>query len=121
MPGNEQEAAFMCACCSDCCGMLSVIKNFPTPGYMVASNYYAQVNADLCQGTATCVQRCPMDAVKLEDGIASVDLARCIGCGVCVPTCRQKAIVMVQKSQETIPPQTQEELYDKLLAGRQSQ
>jgi Fe-S-cluster-containing hydrogenase component 2 len=120
MPGNQQEATFMCACCGDCCGMLSVIKNFPAPAYMVASNYYAQVNTELCQGTATCVERCPLAAVKLEDGVASVDLARCIGCGVCVPTCPQNAIALVQKAQETVPPQTQEDLFDRILADKQS-
>jgi len=26
MPGDEQDAAFMCAYCSDCCGMLSILK-----------------------------------------------------------------------------------------------
>jgi electron transport complex protein RnfB len=121
MPGNEQQAAFMCACCGDCCGMLSVIKNFPRPADIVASNYYAQVNTELCRGTGTCVQRCPMGAVGMDDGVSSVDLARCIGCGLCVPTCPQNAILLAKKAQEIVPPRTEEDLFDKILGDKRSQ
>ena len=31
MPGNEQDPGFTCACCSDCCGMLGLMKNLPKP------------------------------------------------------------------------------------------
>lgn len=118
MPGNEQEAAFMCACCSDCCGMLSMMRFLPSPADVVASSYYAQVNAELCQGCWTCVERCPMDAVTSEDTISSVDRARCIGCGLCIPTCPENAILLVKKAQEIVPPRTVEDLFDKVLASR---
>jgi NAD-dependent dihydropyrimidine dehydrogenase PreA subunit len=121
MPGNEQQAAFMCACCSDCCGMLSIIKNFPRPADVVASNYYAQVNTELCDGSATCVERCPMMAVKLEDSVAAVDLARCIGCGLCVPTCPENALSLAKKTQEMVPPETEEDLFDMILASKRGQ
>jgi electron transport complex protein RnfB len=121
MPGNEREAAFMCACCSDCCGMLGMMKFLPSPADVVASNYYAQVNAELCQGCRTCVERCPIDAVKSEDTVSSVDRARCIGCGLCVPTCPENAMLLVKKPQEIVPPQTVEDLFDKVLAGRVAQ
>jgi electron transport complex protein RnfB len=118
MPGNEQEAAFMCACCSDCCGMLGMMRNFPRPADVVASNYYAQVNAPLCRGCGTCVERCPIEAVALKDAVSSIDLARCIGCGLCVPTCPENAIFLVKKAQEIIPPETEEELFDRILAPK---
>jgi electron transport complex protein RnfB len=118
MPGNEQQAEFMCACCSDCCGMLSIIKNFPRPADIVASNYYAQVNTELCKGCRTCATRCPMEAVKTDDTVSSVDLARCIGCGLCVPTCPENAMSLAKKPQETIPPLTEEDLFDMILAGK---
>ena len=40
MPGNQQEATFMCACCSDCCSMLGMMKFVPRPADVVASNYF---------------------------------------------------------------------------------
>ena len=118
MPGNEQEAAFMCACCRDCCGTLSMMKNVPRPADVVASNYYAQVNAELCTGCSTCAERCPTEAVKVQDGGASVDLARCIGCGLCVPTCPEKAMFLVKKAKEVVPPETEQDLYDSVMAQK---
>jgi electron transport complex protein RnfB len=120
MPGNEQEAAFMCACCSDCCGMLGMLKYQPRPADAVASNYYAQVNVELCTGTGTCAGRCPIEAVQLTNGTAAVDLGRCIGCGLCVPTCPQRALSLVQKAQPVVPPRTEEELFDRILAGKRN-
>jgi formate hydrogenlyase subunit 6/NADH:ubiquinone oxidoreductase subunit I len=120
MPGNQQEATFMCACCRDCCGMLSMMGNVPRPADVVASNYYAQANAERCTGCGTCVDRCPTEAVKVKDAVASVDLARCIGCGLCVPTCTENAMFLVKKVQEVVPPQTEEEYYDVIMAQKKT-
>jgi NAD-dependent dihydropyrimidine dehydrogenase PreA subunit len=121
MAGNAKKTTFVCACCGDCCGVLSPIKSLPRPVDIVASNYYAQVNAELCKGHGTCVKRCPMGAVKLEDKLSSIDLARCIGCGLCVPTCPENAIDLVKKAEETVPPTTEEDLKDEIMALKKSQ
>jgi Fe-S-cluster-containing hydrogenase component 2 len=120
MPGNAQEAAFMCACCSDCCSMLSWMKFAPRPADIVASNYFAQVDAALCKGCRTCVERCPTDAITAKDTVSSVDLTRCIGCGLCIPTCPEGAIRLEKKTQETVPPETGEQLYDRILAPKKT-
>jgi ferredoxin len=44
-------------------------------------------------------------------------LARCIGCGLCVPTCPENALSLAKKAQEIVPPVTEEDLYDQILAG----
>ncbi len=118
MPGNEQEPTFLCACCSDCCGMLSMMKNFPKPADVVGSNYYAQVNTKLCKGCEICATRCPIEAVELENKLTSVDLKRCIGCGLCVPTCPENAMHLIKKDKETLPPKTEEEAFDTILAQK---
>ena len=118
MPGNQQEPNFMCSCCRDCCQMLNMIQNFPKPAEGVASNYYAEVNSELCTGVGTCVERCPMNAVSLNNGFATIELARCIGCGLCVPGCPEKAITLAKKHQEIIPPVTAEDLFDLELAKK---
>lgn len=118
MPGNAQEPTFLCACCSDCCGMLMIMKNFPKPADVVGSNYYAQVNAELCQGCSTCMTRCPIDAVIMKDSISTVNLKRCIGCGLCVPTCSENAMHLVRKEKETLPPRTIEDHYDTIFAQK---
>ena len=110
----------MCACCSDCCGMMMMMKAYPNPADVVASNYYVQVNTELCTGVGTCVDRCPMDAMIMDNGYASVKLNRCIGCGLCVPICPEDAISLVKKDKEYVPPLTEEQLFDEILAYKSS-
>ena len=120
MPSNEQEAQFMCACCGDCCQMLGMMKMFPRPADVVASNFYAQVDAELCDGTGICVERCPLDAVNIVEGAATVDLARCIGCGLCVTTCPENALSLVGKAQEMVPPETVGDRMDAMMAEKRA-
>lgn len=120
MSGNAKETTFVCACCGDCCGMLFMMKQFPKPAEVVGSNYYAQVDTELYKGSETCVTRCPIEAVKVEEKLSSVNLARCIGFGLCVPTCPENAISLVKKSKETVPPATEEDLYDAIMAYKQT-
>ncbi len=119
MPGNEQDPSFMCACCSDCCGMLGLMKNFPKPAEVVGSNFYAEVQQDLCKACGTCAGRCPIDAVILN-GSSRIDLKRCIGCGLCVPTCPEKAMLLLAKKKEVLPPKDKEEHMDTIYEKRHS-
>jgi ferredoxin len=120
MPGNEQEPRFICACCSDCCGMLGLMKNFPKPAEVVASNYYAEVQSDLCKACGTCMSRCPIDAVIGNGAPSRIDLKRCIGCGLCIPTCPENAMLLLPKEKEVLPPKTNEDHLDYIYARRKS-
>jgi Na+-translocating ferredoxin:NAD+ oxidoreductase subunit B len=106
-PSNAKKAANICMCCGCCCQILKNIKSLPEPSKAVHANYYAQVNGDNCTACSTCVQRCPMDAVTVDD-TAHVNLTRCIGCGLCVPTCDFDAIKLEQKQgdERYEPPET---------------
>jgi Fe-S-cluster-containing hydrogenase component 2 len=55
-----------------------------------------------------------MEAVHLDakEQKSKVDPARCIGCGVCVPTCATGAIHLNKKAKEIVPPKTNDDLYD---------
>jgi len=119
MPGNEQEPNFICACCSDCCGMLGLMKSFPKPAEVVGSNYYAEVNQELCKACGTCSSRCPIDAVSIN-GSSTINLKRCIGCGLCIPTCTEKAMSLIAKEKEVLPPKTQADHLDYIYAKRTS-
>jgi Na+-translocating ferredoxin:NAD+ oxidoreductase subunit B len=103
-PSNAKKAANICMCCGCCCQILKNIKMLPEPLKVVHTNYYAQVGADNCTACSTCVPRCPMDAITVDD-TAHVDTARCIGCGLCVPTCDFDALRLEQKKEnETYEP-----------------
>jgi iron only hydrogenase large subunit-like protein len=40
-----------------------------------------------CRDCYKCVRRCPVKAIKIENGRATVMAERCIACGICVHTC----------------------------------
>ncbi len=53
-----------------------------------------------------------MEANKInEKGISEVDLGYCIGCGVCITRCTNKARHLVKRSTESTPPKNLTELY----------
>ncbi len=108
-PFVAQDAGGLCNCCGDCCGILRSIKMHPKPSKMVYTNYFAEVNAEVCSACETCVGRCQMEAIKLENNdVAEVDRDRCIGCGLCVTTCPSEAVSLRPKpeSERREPPAT---------------
>ena len=114
-PGNSQRPMNICTCCGCCCGVLKGHKQFPEISHLFATNYYAEVDTELCVGCGTCEDRCNVDAVHLEDDIAVVDKTRCIGCGVCVPTCTSEAMTLIKKEEEILPPKNTMATYTKIM------
>ena len=108
-PATAQNPGGMCNCCGCCCGVLASLNEHPRPAEMVFSNYFAQVDQDACTGCETCMDRCQMGAISLnDDEVAEVNPARCIGCGLCVTTCPSDAMHLVPKEREKqrTPPKT---------------
>lgn len=118
--GNSQEIEFVCGCCGCCCLAITGISQMPRPAQFYTHNYYATVDPDLCVGCGKCVDVCVMKANKLGDKnkTSEVNLYRCIGCGNCITRCPQKARKLKKKKKETIPPKTDEDLYDIIMANR---
>lgn len=118
-PTNYQKIDFVCACCGCCCGVLNIQKNLPKPALNWAHNYYAAVETESCTGCGTCIEKCQINAVKIDEqnGYASINLDRCIGCGNCVAACPSEALRLVKIEKETIPPEDCNSLY-KILAER---
>jgi Na+-translocating ferredoxin:NAD+ oxidoreductase subunit B len=58
-----------------------IVKAIPNPADYWATNYFAEVNLDLCTGCGTCEERCQTGAMSLdkEKSIATVNLSRCLG------------------------------------------
>jgi NAD-dependent dihydropyrimidine dehydrogenase PreA subunit len=119
-PTNYQKIDFVCACCGCCCGVLTRQKMLPNPAVCWAHNFYAVVETETCRGCGTCVEKCQIDAAKIDEqnGYSTISLDRCIGCGNCVAACPSGALKLVKKERETVPPQDSTGLY-KILAERQ--
>ena len=54
----------------------------------------AKVNTDTCTGCESCLDSCPSEAIKMDDGKACVDTDACVDCAACVDECPVEAISM---------------------------
>jgi ferredoxin len=122
-PSNEKEPQFLCSCCSDCCGLLAIIKFAKRPADYVSTNFRSRIDPAACVGCGLCAKKCPMEAIRREPGADSrasyrVVPERCIGCGVCVPACRKGAVALERKESVREPPRNTEELMERLGTGR---
>ena len=54
----------------------------------------AKVDAEKCTGCESCIDACPSEAIKMEEGKAVIDADTCVDCGVCVDECPVEAISM---------------------------
>jgi electron transport complex protein RnfB len=119
-PTNSQTPDAICSCCGCCCGLLKLHKLIPNPVSHWATNFYAEVNPELCTGCGLCEERCQVGAMKLDDDkkATAVDMTRCLGCGLCVGACPEDAIQLRNKSTEVIPPPTMEETMEVIMANK---
>ena len=53
-----------------------------------------EVNKEKCTGCETCVGECPVSAISMVDGKASVNAGDCVDCGACTGACPVEAITL---------------------------
>ncbi|MHA1145598.1 MAG: 4Fe-4S binding protein [Candidatus Helarchaeota archaeon] len=113
--------SFICNCCSDCCGFLSVVNKFKLyDGVVARSDYRPRVDLETCIKCAKCVKICPVGALHIvygnkEDLSDTKIIVRdelCLGCGVCAVNCPKQAINL-----EKIKQTRAEDLEDQLWKG----
>ena len=93
-PGSKvsRPETSICNCCKDCCDTLHLWRDGAFP--LINSTYYLSViDPDACSGCGVCVERCPTDAIELnDDGTAERDENSCFGCGICARFCPDEAV-----------------------------
>lgn len=103
-PSSSQNPGGMCNCCGECCAVLRGLNRLPRPAEAVTSSYFGVVDSDACSGCGTCLERCQMGAIALNDEpVAEISLDRCIGCGLCVTTCPTEALRLEVKPEDRRP------------------
>ena len=82
----------ICNCCKDCCDTLKIWRDGVFP--LNNSTYYLSfIDQEACSGCGICVERCPTEAIKLNDNEeAERDESLCFGCGICARFCPEEAI-----------------------------
>jgi ferredoxin len=101
-PSNTQDITNICCCCGDCCQVLVNLKRHPSPATIAATPFILDVDEGACSACETCVDRCQMDALTVDD-VVHLNADRCIGCGLCVPTCPEEALSLVRKPEDQAP------------------
>jgi len=56
-------------------------------------NMAAKVDNEKCTGCAACVDACPVNAIKIENGKAIIS-EECVDCGACISQCPVDAIIL---------------------------
>ncbi len=95
---------FICNCCVCHCGILQSFQKMEMPALGAVSGFRVRISREDCVGCEACVDRCPMDALEMDEDVARVDLKRCIGCGVCNSECPEGALTMERIPDAPDPP-----------------
>jgi ferredoxin len=95
---------FICNCCACHCGIVKSLQDMDMPSIGAVSSYRLKVDEEACIGCGDCVDRCPTNALDVEDEMVRVDLRRCIGCGLCNSACPSEALSMEPREDAPSPP-----------------
>lgn len=64
-------------------------------------NDFPQTISQNCTKCQMCVADCPAGAITITDEGPVIDKTKCIGCGKCISTCHQKAIIKPDDAEQT--------------------
>lgn len=94
---DVEEQFAIVKCCSNC-GDPNYIMDYEGLTTCEACNSFYQGRmacSHACLGYGDCVSVCKYDAIHIIDGVAVVDKAKCVGCGMCAKKCPNHLIEIV--------------------------
>lgn len=90
----EQHVYAVCSCCPCCCHDLQFLKCHGRGDLISHSDYQAKTDMNRCNHCGICIERCIFAIRAWENNHITINEDGCYGCGLCVPTCPEKAIKM---------------------------
>lgn len=117
-----EKVMFICNCDRDCCVMLRGIRQFNDPNLVATSNFLPEYEKSNCIFCLKCTELCPMQVIELkdedsEDKRISINIDRCIGCGVCAFNCPEEALTMVKRF-DKVPVRNMASMMTEYIKGR---
>ncbi|OGN93484.1 MAG: hypothetical protein A2Z75_00655 [Chloroflexi bacterium RBG_13_50_10] len=94
---QDRYVDLLCNCCGCHCFILRGAKRTPAPSLFVIANWVINIDDDACIGCGACIDRCWMEALKMDGDVAVRDFIRCIGCGICRYVCPTYAMKLVHR------------------------
>jgi ferredoxin len=94
---QERYIDLLCNCCGCHCFLLRAAKRSPLPSQFVIADWVIDIDDDACVGCGACIDRCWMEALKMDGESLVRDFNRCIGCGICRYVCPSDAMKLVHR------------------------
>jgi Pyruvate/2-oxoacid:ferredoxin oxidoreductase delta subunit len=111
--------SFICNCDRWHCGAVKNALAKPKPGLFFNSGFEPVFDRDLCVSCQTCLDRCPADALTMdEEDHPVLNLDRCFGCAVCATGCPSEAITMKNKPGFPVIPKDARALGEAIKGSR---
>lgn len=95
MTYNAEHPLSICNCCKCCCVFLNSLRRGENT--IAGASRFVPQELDGCRSCGQCGKICPMEAIDITDQGARVNLARCIGCGLCVTKCNFGALKLATR------------------------
>ena len=122
---RQKDVDTICNCCQCSCVFFESYHFLKHEKSHDFSNYRLRINSETCKACGLCVQRCPVQALRLEDFPATGNKQRkaaklihsnqCLGCGVCVYKCPTQSLFLEPRAEIQDPPKDAREWMAKLV------
>jgi len=86
----ENKSKIICSCCECCCSFMTGLLDYGNKLAMKKAMYTFKINTDKCIGCGMCLKSCKFKAIELNESAKVLDEI-CMGCGLCALACPQKA------------------------------
>jgi electron transport complex protein RnfB len=106
-----------CSCCGCCCHALRSLTQLNTPGMISAPHFLPVLVDGKCKLCKKCINICPMDAWSEQDKQMKFNRVRCIGCGLCVTSCKLGALELKAVPEAKQPEASMQKLLLKMAPG----